>query len=130
MSSYEFNGIKYMKVYLCSISGEKLIEPKMSDLGYYSWKSEKVVSNDSLNFKVLQDSRDGLLFQNRFDRRIIIPRDDPGPNTTKKRVYSPQYKIVVLFDHVVRQRIWDKNTVRRTPGSKFGKKYSERCHHK
>lgn len=86
-------------------AGEQLIEPKVTDLGYYRWRSGKVISNDSLNFKVLQDPQEGLLFQNRFDRRIIIPRQDPGPNTVRKRVYSTQYHLVVLFDHVVRQRI-------------------------
>lgn len=85
--------------------GEELIKPKISDLGYYRWRSGKVISNDSLNFKVMQDPKEGLIFKNRFDRRIIIPRQEPGDNTTRKRIYSQQYKLVVLFDHVVRQRI-------------------------
>ncbi|CAG9864750.1 unnamed protein product [Phyllotreta striolata] len=87
--------------------GKKRIVPKPNDLGYYHWKTGKVVSNDSLNYKVHQDPRKGLIFQNRFDRKLIDPAPgrDPGPNSSRKRVYSDLYELVILFDHFVRQRI-------------------------
>ncbi|CAH1155454.1 unnamed protein product [Phaedon cochleariae] len=87
--------------------GKKKILPKITDLGYYHWRSGKVVSNDSLNYKVQQDTSKGLIFQNRFDRKIInpAPGSEPGANTTRKRVYTNMYELVILFDHVVRQRI-------------------------
>ncbi|CAH0554484.1 unnamed protein product [Brassicogethes aeneus] len=86
-------------------SGKK-IYPKPTDLGFYHW-GKKVLVNDSLNYKALMDPSKGLIFQNRFDRKIIIvdPDSDPGSNTKKKRIFSKMYEHVVLFDHVVRQRI-------------------------
>ncbi|XP_023028536.1 cilia- and flagella-associated protein 299 [Leptinotarsa decemlineata] len=87
--------------------GKKKILPKITDLGYYHWRSGRVVSNDSLNYKVQQDPVKGLIFQNRFDRKIINPAPgvDPGANTTRKRIYTDLYDLVIIFDHVVRQRI-------------------------
>ncbi|XP_060535436.1 cilia- and flagella-associated protein 299-like [Cylas formicarius] len=81
--------------------------PKRTDLGFYHWKSEDVVSNDSLNYKVLQHPQKGLIFQNRFDRKIINPDPEahPGSNTSRKRIYSKHCELCILFDHVVRQRI-------------------------
>ncbi|KAG5897539.1 hypothetical protein JTB14_004314 [Gonioctena quinquepunctata] len=87
--------------------GKKKIMPKVTDLGYYHWRSGKVVSNDSLNYKVKQNPERGLMFQNRFDRKTINPAPgvDPGANTTRKRIYTELYELVIIFDHVVRQRI-------------------------
>ncbi|KAJ8928074.1 hypothetical protein NQ314_019401 [Rhamnusium bicolor] len=58
-----------------------------TDLGYYHWRAGRVVSNDSLNYKVLQHPDKGLIFLNRFDRKIINPAPDadPGANTTRKK---------------------------------------------
>ncbi|KAG5897538.1 hypothetical protein JTB14_004313 [Gonioctena quinquepunctata] len=88
-------------------SGKKQIMPKVTDLGYYHWRSGKVVSNDSLNYKVQLDPEQGLIFQNRYDRKIINPAPgvNPGANTTRKRIYTDLYELVIIFDHVVRQRI-------------------------
>ncbi|XP_050501196.1 cilia- and flagella-associated protein 299-like isoform X1 [Diabrotica virgifera virgifera] len=87
--------------------GKKRVVPKPSDLGYYHWKSGRVVCNDSLNYKVQQDPNKGLIFQNRFDRKMINPAPgvDPGANTTRKRIYTNMYELVIVFDHLVRQRI-------------------------
>ncbi|KAJ8924915.1 hypothetical protein NQ315_001072 [Exocentrus adspersus] len=87
--------------------GTKKIIPKSWDLGFYHWRAGKVVSNDSLNYKVLMHPTKGLIFLNRFDRKVINPAPDtsPGANTTRKRVYTSMYELVILFDHVVRQRI-------------------------
>ncbi|XP_050300968.1 cilia- and flagella-associated protein 299-like [Anthonomus grandis grandis] len=88
-------------------AGKKILMPKKSDLGFYHWKSGDVVSNDSCNYKVLQHPQKGLLFQNRFDRKIINPdpMSTPGQNTSRKRIYSKLYELCIIFDHVVRQRI-------------------------
>ncbi|XP_030765885.1 cilia- and flagella-associated protein 299-like [Sitophilus oryzae] len=87
--------------------GEKKLMPKRFDLGFFHWKSGDVVSNDSLNYKVMQHPQKGLIFQNRFDRKIINPDPacEPGANTSRKRVYTSLYQLCILFDHVVRQRI-------------------------
>ncbi|KAJ8958155.1 hypothetical protein NQ318_006094 [Aromia moschata] len=87
--------------------GKKKIVPKFNDLGYYHYRAGKITANDTLNYKVLYEDREGLLFQNRFDRKTInlAPGTQPGANTTKKRVHSADYDLVVLFDHVVRQKI-------------------------
>ncbi|KAF7264004.1 hypothetical protein GWI33_000777 [Rhynchophorus ferrugineus] len=87
--------------------GEKKLMPKRFDLGFYHWKSGDVVSNDSLNYKVLQHPQKGLIFQNRFDRKIINPDPgcEPGANTSRKRIYTKLYELCIIFDHVVRQRI-------------------------
>ncbi|CAH1105931.1 unnamed protein product [Psylliodes chrysocephalus] len=87
--------------------GKKRIVPKPNDMGYYHWKSGRVVCNDSLNYKVQQDPRKGLIFQNRFDRKMInpAPGSEPGPNSTRKRIYTDMYDLVIIFDHFVRQRI-------------------------
>ncbi|XP_018574314.1 uncharacterized protein C4orf22 homolog [Anoplophora glabripennis] len=87
--------------------GTKKIIPKQTDLGFYHWRAGKVVSNDSLNYKVSMHPTKGLIFQNRFDRKVINPAPDanPGANTTRKRIYTNLYELAILFDHVVRQRI-------------------------
>ncbi|XP_019757434.1 cilia- and flagella-associated protein 299 [Dendroctonus ponderosae] len=87
--------------------GLKLLMPRKCDLGFYHWKSGDVYSNDSFNYKVLQHPQKGLIFQNRFDRKTINPNPmaEPGPNTSRKRIYSKLYELCILFDHVVRQRI-------------------------
>ncbi|XP_025836155.1 uncharacterized protein C4orf22 homolog [Agrilus planipennis] len=87
--------------------GTKKIWPKATDLGYYHWRIGKVVSNDSLNYKVVIDPEKGMLFQNRFDRKIINvnPTAIVGSNTTRTRIKSHMYDQFILYDHVVRQRI-------------------------
>ncbi|KAK9877348.1 hypothetical protein WA026_017745 [Henosepilachna vigintioctopunctata] len=86
---------------------QMLILPKPTDLGYYHWKTNQTRTNDSENYKVLTTTEKGLQFQNRFDRKIIIvdPCSEPGQNTTRKRVPSQMYTHMILFDHIVRQRI-------------------------
>ncbi|XP_044748970.1 cilia- and flagella-associated protein 299-like [Coccinella septempunctata] len=87
--------------------GKKQIFPNSKDLGYYHWKFGKSCSNDSVNYKIFLDPYNGLRFQNRFDRKFINvnPLMHPGENTTRVRIKSNLYKHVVLFDHLVRQRV-------------------------
>lgn len=61
-----------------------------------------------MNFlQVLVHPFKGLLFQNRFDRKVISvdPVSATGANSTRLRVSSDLYEDAVLYDHVVRQRI-------------------------
>ncbi|XP_017784224.1 PREDICTED: uncharacterized protein C4orf22 homolog [Nicrophorus vespilloides] len=87
--------------------GKRKIWPRPSDLGYYHWRMGQSISNESFNYKVLVDPRRGLIFQNRFDRKTICvdPNMIPGSNSTRIRVETPCYEHVVLYDHVVIQRI-------------------------
>ncbi|XP_065174275.1 cilia- and flagella-associated protein 299-like [Atheta coriaria] len=87
--------------------GKRRLWPKPTDLGYYHWRLGASVSNDSFNFKVIVHPKRGLLFQNRFDRKVISvdPVQSPGSNSTRLCVLSPIYDHVVLLDHVVIQRI-------------------------
>lgn len=86
--------------------GNKILRPKKSDLGYYNWKTGEVRSNFSMNYTVVHSVK-GLRFRNRFDRQIInpTPYENPGPNSYTKRIYSKDYGMIVIIDHVVRQRI-------------------------
>ncbi|KAF5307689.1 hypothetical protein FQR65_LT06744 [Abscondita terminalis] len=87
-------------------SGRKFY-PNNNDLGYYHWRMGKSVSNDSFNYKVFVDPNRGLLFQNRFDRKLVCvdPAASPGTNTTRIRIMTDMYEHIVLYDHVIRQRI-------------------------
>ena len=49
----------------------KQIQPKVTDLSYYSWEGQQIQYNDSPNFKVDANSDAGLLFRNRRDRKVI-----------------------------------------------------------
>ena len=49
----------------------KQIQPKPTDLSYYSWEGQSIHYNDSPNFKVDANSEAGLLFRNRRDRKVI-----------------------------------------------------------
>ncbi|XP_017784223.1 PREDICTED: uncharacterized protein C4orf22 homolog [Nicrophorus vespilloides] len=88
--------------------GKKKLWPRSSDLGYYHWRLGKSISNESFNYKVMVDMQKGLIFQNRFDRKIIYVDPNllsPGSNTTRTRIESSTYEHIVLYDHVVIQRI-------------------------
>ncbi|KAL3266222.1 hypothetical protein HHI36_010404 [Cryptolaemus montrouzieri] len=87
--------------------GKRLILPNTRDLGYYHWKFGNANTNDSINYKVFTDPYNGLRFQNRFDRKFINvnPNVNPGQNTVRIRILSDVYKHVILFDHIVRQRV-------------------------
>lgn len=86
--------------------GDKTLRPKKSDLGYYNWRTGKVFSNNSPNY-IVQLSTKGMLFRNRFDRQLVnpAPNEVPGSNTFSHRIRCKSYGLIVIFDHVVRQRI-------------------------
>lgn len=88
--------------------GNKRIWPRLDDLGFYHWRAQKVVTNPSMNYKVWVDPVKGLLFQNRFDRKIVCVdplATTPGNNSKRTRIVSDDYEHVVLYDHIVMQRI-------------------------
>ncbi|KAL4714055.1 hypothetical protein ACJJTC_008409 [Scirpophaga incertulas] len=84
----------------------KMLWPKLNDLGYYHWRHGTVRNNMTRNYKPTLDPDKGLLFQNRHDHKIICPDpyQDPGQNTTKFRVYSPRYTQIEIYDHTVRKK--------------------------
>lgn len=82
--------------------------PRQTDLGFYNWRTGKITTNHSMNYKVWVDPAKGLLFQNRFDRKIVCVdpmMTSPGNNTKRTRVVSDDYEHTVLYDHIVMQRI-------------------------
>ncbi|GJQ84006.1 hypothetical protein Trydic_g10473 [Trypoxylus dichotomus] len=87
--------------------GLQRLWPRPTDLGYYHWRIDKSACNDSKNYKVIIDPKKGLQFQNRYDRKVICvdPAVPPGSNSTRLRIHTDLYENVILYDHVVMQRI-------------------------
>ncbi|KAK7869082.1 hypothetical protein R5R35_000801 [Gryllus longicercus] len=86
--------------------GKKRLWPRPNDLGYYHWRAGISRSNHSPNFKVIIDPERGLLFQNKYDRKVVCvdPSRAPGQNTTREVLKTNDYKQFVVYDHVVRRR--------------------------
>ena len=83
------------------------IEPRPSDLSYYSWESQICYINDSPNFRTDASSEDGLMFRNKRDRKLINvnPAEaSPGDGTDRKTIDCPDYTQVVFFDHMTRRK--------------------------
>ncbi|KAH1009756.1 hypothetical protein HUJ04_002065 [Dendroctonus ponderosae] len=81
--------------------------PDRYDLGFYNWKKDATVINDSLYYKTLMSPTKGLVFQNKFDRMLIVPDPFaiiPGQKTTRVRVRTKMYNNFVLIDHILRSR--------------------------
>lgn len=51
--------------------GKKLLLPRNGDLSYYNWKAQNPTVSDSRNFRVIANSKAGLLFRNKLDRKDI-----------------------------------------------------------
>ena len=87
--------------------GKKKLQPKKSDLSYYDWDVQSGVMNDSPNFRVQADGKEGLLFRNKRDRKMINVNPeapDPGDFTTREVVECSDYTQVVFFDHQTRRK--------------------------
>ena len=85
MKSEEFKNIFMNKV---------KIEPKISDLSYYSWESQLCYFNDSPNFRTDASSEEGLMFRNKRDRKLINVNPfiaSPGDGTDRKTIECPYY---------------------------------------
>ena len=87
---------------------QKQIQPRTTDLSYYSWEGQQIHYNDSPNFKVDANSEAGLLFRNRRDRKVI--NVDPyaditaGDNCQRTEIECEEYTQVVFFDHETRRK--------------------------
>lgn len=87
--------------------GKKSLQPKKSDLSYYDWDVQWGMMTDSPNFRVQADGKEGLLFRNKRDRKMINVNPeaaDPGDFTTREVVECPNYTQVVFFDHQTRRK--------------------------
>lgn len=70
-------------------SGNKTFQLKMNDLSYFDWGQNKGYINESPNFRVQADGKEGLLFRNKRDRKMINvnPNEkEPGDFTTRKEI--------------------------------------------
>lgn len=76
--------------------------PKKTDLSHYDWDVQMGFMTDSPNFRVQADGKEGLLFRNKRDRKMINVNPEapePGDFTTREVVECPDYTQVVFFDH-------------------------------
>ncbi|KAJ9597798.1 hypothetical protein L9F63_011406, partial [Diploptera punctata] len=76
---------------------KRRIKPKLTDLGYYNWKTGESACNSSDTYKAILDPKYGLLFQCRNDRKVVCvdPRvPSPGSNTTRTTIKSDTYEQV------------------------------------
>ena len=88
-------------------SKKKKLLPRPSDLSYYNWETQKATANESPNFRVDTDSKAGLLFRNKRDRKTICvdpkaypPHSKADPHTTRFVLSSSEdYAQIVFFDH-------------------------------
>lgn len=85
----------------------KKLLPKPSDLSYYNWETQLSTSNSTPHYQVVADSAQGLLFKNKRDRKIVNvnPEMNPGDNTTRTELTTPEYVQVVFYDHSTRRRL-------------------------
>ena len=85
--------------------GQKRLMPKPTDLSYYNWETQTSTHNSTPNFQVIADS-DGLLFKNKRDRKVINvdPKQNPGDNSSRNELKTPEYLQVVIFDHLTRRK--------------------------
>lgn len=74
---------------------------------YFNWGNGISCLNDTKNFKAIADPILGLIFESRSDRTQILmdPLAKCSRGTTRTEVTSSNYDNVVLFDHVVRNKI-------------------------
>ncbi|XP_065123097.2 cilia- and flagella-associated protein 299 [Paramisgurnus dabryanus] len=82
-------------------SGKKRLMPRPTDLSYYNWVGEPKC-NDSLNYEVLTENINGMLFRNKKDRKIldVDPEASPGHSYVQISVQSDLYVQVVIYDHI------------------------------
>ncbi|KAF4676145.1 hypothetical protein FOL46_007197 [Perkinsus olseni] len=87
-------------------SREKRILPRPTDLCFYNWETQQCTANESPNFQVVPDTKMGLLFRNKRDRKMIDvnPKHDPGDNSKRHDVMTSEYLQVVIFDHMPRRK--------------------------
>ena len=52
-------------------SSRRKLLPKPSDLSFYNWESQLIISNNTPNYQVIAESVKGVLFKNKRDRKIL-----------------------------------------------------------
>ncbi len=84
----------------------KKLMPKPTDLSYYNWETQTSTSNSTPNFQVIADNEAGLLFKNKRDRKVINvdPNANPGDNSIRTEIKSPDYLQIVIYDHMTRRK--------------------------
>lgn len=89
-------------------TGQARLMPRLNDMAYFNWKTQQARCNNTVNWFVLSESVRGLIFKSRRDRKVVNvdPRvETPGDSSTRTLVSSPNYSQVVLYDHIIRQKI-------------------------
>ena len=89
--------------------GSTIIEPRPSDLSFYSWESKQCYINDSPNFRTDANNEEGLMFRNKRDRKLINANpkvESPGDGTDRITIdcTDTDYIQVVFFDHSTRRK--------------------------
>ncbi|CAN0471943.1 unnamed protein product, partial [Ectocarpus sp. 8 AP-2014] len=84
----------------------KKLMPRPTDLSYYNWETQTSTSTSTPNFQVIADGEAGLLFKNKRDRKVVNvdPKAPPGDNTTRTEIRTPEYRQVVIYDHMTRRK--------------------------
>lgn len=87
-------------------SGAVRLTPRPSDLSFYNWETSNSTSNSTPNFAVIIEGPAGILFKSKRDRKVINvdPRANPGDNTTRTEVRTPEYAQAVIWDHFMRRK--------------------------
>uniref|UniRef100_A0A1I8PKH5 Cilia- and flagella-associated protein 299 n=1 Tax=Stomoxys calcitrans TaxID=35570 RepID=A0A1I8PKH5_STOCA len=91
-----------------AVFGERIkLKPKRSDLSYYDWLKKRVSYNESRNYIVLHDLKNGLIFMHKGDRKKICMDDKKlcSENVGKSMQCSQRYGLVTFYDHVMRKKI-------------------------
>ena len=81
--------------------------PKPNDLSFYNWDTHTCTATSSGNFQVIAEGPQGILFKNKRDRKTVSvdPKDEnPGDNTTRVEIVSPEYAQLVIYDHIIRRK--------------------------
>lgn len=89
--------------------GDRRLSPYKKDLAYYHWRNGKTYLNETSNYIPIVDPEHGLVFKNIHDRQLIVinpAATSPGIHTTRIRIHCPFYEHVILYDHVVRSKIF------------------------
>jgi len=80
--------------------------PKPNHLSFFDWKKNKVLYNDSGNFKVISEGAHSLLMMHRGDHKIMCVNAGchcAYKKNAQRSIYSSNiYGQCIFFDHVIR----------------------------
>lgn len=87
--------------------GKDKLMPESQHLSYFDWNQNKVVYNDSANFKVVSGGAHSLLMMHRGDHKIICVNAGCHCGYMKnaqRSIYSSSiYGQCIFFDHIIRR---------------------------